>query len=141
MKLVVNKCHGGFNLCRKGVERYAEIKGIRLWIEEPEGKFAGLREADYWLVPPERRPLPQDNWAEMTQEERAESNRLHSEAELYPRDIKRGDPALVQTVEEMGHAAGGRFSALAVVEIPDDVDWQIEEYDGSEWVAEAHRTW
>ena len=27
------------------------------------------------------------------------------------------------------------------VSIPDDVEWQIEEYDGMEWVAEAHRTW
>ena len=27
------------------------------------------------------------------------------------------------------------------VEIPDDVEWQIEEYDGSEWIAEKHRIW
>lgn len=26
-------------------------------------------------------------------------------------------------------------------EVPDDVQWQIEEYDGREWVAETHRTW
>jgi hypothetical protein len=27
------------------------------------------------------------------------------------------------------------------VDIPDDVKWQIEEYDGNEWIAESHRTW
>jgi hypothetical protein len=27
------------------------------------------------------------------------------------------------------------------VDIPDDVKWEIEEYDGNEWVAEVHRTW
>jgi hypothetical protein len=30
---------------------------------------------------------------------------------------------------------------LAIVEIPDDVQWIIEENDGMEWVAEKHRTW
>jgi len=35
----------------------------------------------------------------------------------------------------------GEYSELKVVEIPDDVKWQLEEYDGLEWVAEKHRTW
>jgi hypothetical protein len=44
-------------------------------------------------------------------------------------------------VLELGEAANGRCAELKVVEIPDDVEWQIEEYDGLEWVAEKHRTW
>ena len=32
-------------------------------------------------------------------------------------------------------------SDLKVVEIPDDVEWEIEEYDGNEWVSEVHRCW
>jgi hypothetical protein len=30
----------------------------------------------------------------------------------------------------MGDEANGRFSELKVVDIPDDVEWQIDEYDG-----------
>jgi len=30
---------------------------------------------------------------------------------------------------------------LRIIEIPDGVEWQIEEYDGDEWIAEKHRTW
>ena len=30
---------------------------------------------------------------------------------------------------------------LKMVEIPDDVEWEIADYDGKEWVAEKHRTW
>lgn len=56
-------------------------------------------------------------------------------------DIDRDDPVLVQVVEEMGGKANGRYADLKVVEIPDDVQWTIDEYDGSEWVAEVHRTW
>jgi hypothetical protein len=28
-----------------------------------------------------------------------------------------------------------------VVQLPADVDWIVEEYDGQEWIAERHRTW
>ncbi|MEY4331951.1 MAG: hypothetical protein RLZZ196_689 [Bacteroidota bacterium] len=56
-------------------------------------------------------------------------------------EIPRDDPVLIKIVEEMGSAAAGRYAELKVVEVPDDVNWFIEEYDGDEWVAERHRTW
>ena len=59
----------------------------------------------------------------------------------YDFEIKRNDPILVEIVEQLGEAADGCFSALKVVEIPDDVEWGIEEDDGHEWIAEKHRTW
>ena len=59
----------------------------------------------------------------------------------YYWDIKRDDAALVQVVEQLGAAANNQYSKLKVVEIPDDVEWTVMEYDGCEWVAEAHRTW
>lgn len=57
------------------------------------------------------------------------------------RDLPRDDPYLVAAVRELGEAASDRYARLVVLEIPDGVPWVIEEYDGSEWVAEAHRTW
>jgi len=54
---------------------------------------------------------------------------------------KRNHPLLVQVVEELGADANGKFAELKVVEIPDGVDWTIQEYDGIEWVAEVHRAW
>lgn len=59
----------------------------------------------------------------------------------YDIEIKRNDPILVEIVEQLGEDAGHRFAQLKVVEIPDDVVWGIEEYDGNEWIAEKHRTW
>jgi hypothetical protein len=55
--------------------------------------------------------------------------------------IVRNSRVLVEVVEQLGEAANGKFAELKVVEIPDDVQWQIEDYDGAEWVAEKHRTW
>lgn len=56
-------------------------------------------------------------------------------------DIPRDDSALIKVVEDLGKSASDSFSKLKVVEIPDDVDWIIQEYDGKEWIAERHRTW
>lgn len=61
--------------------------------------------------------------------------------DTYDRDIPRDDPYLVKIVKELGMGANGTHANLKIVEIPGDVDWLIQEYDGAEWVAEAHRTW
>lgn len=53
----------------------------------------------------------------------------------------RADPLLVFAVESLGDKASGDCANLKVVEIPDGVEWEIEEYDGIEHIAEAHRTW
>ena len=56
----------------------------------------------------------------------------------YYSDINRDDPHLIQTIKELGIEAG---EDLKIVEVPDGVEWEVEEYDGLEWVSEAHRTW
>ena len=59
----------------------------------------------------------------------------------YDKDIARDDPVLVALVRELGPAVNGEHARLKVVRIPADVDWQIEDYDGKEWISEPHRTW
>ena len=60
---------------------------------------------------------------------------------LFYYEIDRDDPYLVKVVKELGADANGACSNLKIVEIPADVEWWIQEYDGIEWIAEAHRTW
>jgi len=60
---------------------------------------------------------------------------------FYYWDIPRECPHLVAMIEEQGTAINGAYSSLKIVEVPDEVNWYIEEYDGREWVAERHRTW
>ena len=61
--------------------------------------------------------------------------------DVYYWEIPRDDPVLVQIIEQLNDRAGGTYSSLKIVEIPDDVEWHIHEYDGMEHVAENHRTW
>ena len=56
-------------------------------------------------------------------------------------DDHRNDPILVAMVEQDAEGVSGDHAELAIIEIPEGVDWEIEDYDGIEWVAEVHRTW
>lgn len=140
-KVVINVCHGGFGLSEAAVLRYLELKGIPVWVEKDK-KWGDHGIVHYWLVPPENRVKDrEEEFYTMSMDERQEYNRLWSEQNFYDRDVARDDPILVQVVEELGLDADGRHACLKVVEVPDDVDWEINEYDGNEWVAEKHRTW
>ena len=65
----------------------------------------------------------------------------------YNFPIARDNPQLVQVVKELGgHVSlGGKVegssSHLKIVEIPEDVEWDISENHGDEWIFEKHRTW
>jgi hypothetical protein len=139
MKIVINDCHGGFGLSQKAVERYLELKGIKVYPEVSE-----WGSTDYWLVEPGDQRVADvtaEQWSKMTLEERRSHNERCSTQVFHGRDVGRGDQFLVQAVEELGDNANGDFARLKIVEIPDDVSWEIDEYDGLEWVAETHRTW
>ena len=64
-----------------------------------------------------------------------------SDPNFYSGRIPRDDEHLIAVVELMGTDANNRYSELKIVDVPDDVNWYVEEYDGKEWVAERHRTW
>lgn len=51
------------------------------------------------------------------------------------------NPKLVEVVEKLGEAASAKYAELKVVEVPDDVKWGIEDYDGMETIHEVHRVW
>jgi hypothetical protein len=65
-----------------------------------------------------------------------------TDPDFYYWDIPRTCPILIEMVERMmSDTINTPYSDLKVIEIPDDVEWQLEEYDGAEWIAEKHRTW
>jgi len=137
VKIVINGCHGGFGLSEKAVMRYAELKGMKIYAQK--GKYGDM---DYFTVPPSELTPALKDWANATPEQRVASSEAYKREHFRDWNIKRDDLDLVKVVEEMGSAeASGKYGRLEVVEIPDGVDWEIEEYDGSEWVSEKHRTW
>lgn len=136
MKVVINTCFGGFSLSHAAMLRYFELKGWPCYVEN-----AGSFSATYWKVPPEERPVRPKPWSAAPIEDRQRYNEAYERSAVYDGDITRNDPDLVRVVDELGSAAGGSYAELEVVEIPDGVEWYIEEYDGNEHIAESHRTW
>lgn len=88
MKIVINRCWGGFGLSQQAYE------------------FLGLEWDGYGYA-----------------------------------NIERNNHNLIKCVEELGDSASGRFARLEIVDIPEDVEWEIEEYDGMETVREVSRSW
>lgn len=54
---------------------------------------------------------------------------------------ERTDPKLVECVEALGDEANGWAAELKVVEIPDGIEWVLDDYDGIETIHEKHRSW
>lgn len=53
----------------------------------------------------------------------------------------RTDPTLIELIESNSKKYSGQCSELKVVEIPDDIEYTIENYDGIEHIAEKHNIW
>jgi len=115
MKVAINNDFGGFSLSDKAFEMLLDRKGIE-W-EKCEDKLSS-----YYY---EKGHLNDDNFYICS----------------YDKYEDRGDKDLISIIEELGEDSWGNYASLKIVEIPDDVKWEIKEYDGSEWIAEVHRTW
>lgn len=100
MKVVINRCYGGFELSNEcAITLGAVLKqfGDYFYQEFPNGKCA----QDY-----------------------------------------RTDPKLIHLMETKGSEwCSGSFACLKVVEVPDDIKWEIHDYDGMETIEEVHRSW
>jgi hypothetical protein len=112
MKIVINGNFGGFSLSHEAMMLYAKLKGITLLTKVSEYDFN-----NYYL------------------------NSIDNDNFFWDRDIERNDPYLVQVVETLGSQAAGDYADLQIVDVPDDVQWVLVEYDGYEHIAEKHRTW
>ena len=54
----------------------------------------------------------------------------------------RDDPKLIECIETIGEEkASGWFAQIMVVEIPDDVEYFIDDDNGIETIHEVHRMW
>ena len=147
MKVVINACFGGFSLSRAAVKRLAELKGRpcfffkhpvvngRLDIDTHVRDDGNDNDSLFWVA------FDDENPDKGHSKNVGEWNEWYRQHQIDNRPQDRTDPHLIQVVEELGESANGRCAELRVVEIPDGVEWEIDEYDGNEHIAEKHRSW
>ena len=138
MKIAINKCYGGFSLSHEAEMEVARRKGIELY------PFINKRRKDGSLDFHKFEPyLGEKELLIFYATKPLEKDGTYKEDSYYSggRNLERNDPILIQVIEDMGEKASGRCAQLKIVEIPDDVEWEIDEYDGMESVSEKHNTW
>lgn len=127
MKVVINTTIGGFSLSIEAT-RLAYERGMKDLAFKDEVKKEDL-----------------DRWRKYTK-----SGEIHSclplsddlKFMLNDRTEDRSNPILIQIIEEMGEKANGLHAILKIVDIPDDIEYNVcEADDGREWIAEKHRIW
>lgn len=138
MKIVINDCYGGFGLSIKAKERISELRGEKLYTYN-QTKYKFQHGIDEWT----RVDNNCESWftISFTKDfgEKVDGDTLDFDYSFN--NPERNDLYLIQVVEELGEESYGKCSELKIVEIPDDVEWEIKEYDGSEWIAEKHKIW
>lgn len=123
-KIVVSRGHsGGFGLSEAGIRRMRQLGSIHAL----DATLIG----EYW-------PAFKDRFGETIHNKRERHE--YSEDSTDPQ-CNRDDSILIQVLEEDFDAHKGEGSCMEIVEIPFDVKWEIDDYDGAEWIAEQHRRW
>jgi hypothetical protein len=139
MKIVVNRCWGGFGLSHEATMLYAKLSGFKLYAFTEYRDAAGNLDFDRlveWDGKGEKPSLVHYSKA------KSRGGKIANESYFSDRDIPRDDPKLVEVVETLGSKrASSLMGELVVREIPDGTNWEIDDYDGMETIHEVHRSW
>ena len=143
MRLVINQCFGGFGLSNKAIKRYLELQGKDVYFYKQTKYNHRDGYVEYTLYDGKDSGLFSITMTKHLGDVYSGEiyNKENSEYSFYVGDLKRDDPILVQVVEELTEEADGSCAKLRIVEIPDGVDYYIDDYDGQESVHEQHRSW
>lgn len=134
MKIILNKCYGGFSPSHAAYLLYAEKKGIPLYMYEQrvDGNFKKINKDKRYSVV---------HYFTKDFGDYAVEKEIDWDYNLYLTYEYRTDPVLIEVVEELGKKASNFYSNLVVVDIPDGMDYVIDDYDGVETLHEKVRTW
>ena len=147
-KIVINVCFGGFSLSNKAIKRYLELKGkeCHTYKNDFSNKIFTKISDDNDLFCPFTftkdfgDEFEEPEWKDKKGVKTKEYKKVW-DYHFSSNDVKRDDSILIKVIKELGKKADGKCAKLSIVEIPDDVEWEIEEYDGVEKVVEKHRSW
>ena len=123
MKVAINRSFGGFGLSTKALIKLYELNSAILKktpIAEYFGK-SNIKDIDiHWET-------VHDGYVLDLKNSHSEEIRCNSD--------------LIKIIEELKEESFGQYAKLDIVEVPDGTEFEIEEYDGKEHVAEVHNKW
>lgn len=144
MKVVINKCFGGFGLSPEAIKMFLKRKGKKSYFyrqtkykhidgKEEYKRMDDIKKINKFLFI----DVVTKDLGKITQDVCPPNNDFY----FSEYNIERTDKDLVTVVEKLGEEADGACAKLVVVNIPDNIKWFIDEYDGIETVHEKHKSW
>ena len=138
MKVIINECFGGFEISLECLYRLIQMNSSIVQSFDLSEYYGG-------------KPIPENEFIDFKDgflkqkwghNSLIKDNKIYSLNENYGNKEKtRTHPDLIKLVKEIGKESCGTFAELKIVKIPDNIEFEIEEYDGNEHIAEKHRTW
>lgn len=139
MKIILNKCYGGFGLSTYATILYAKKKGIDVYPYKLD-----YRDKTYNTYIRAAVDNLSDYIFIKDYGDKVNKKNINWEDLYYlQKDIIREDMDLINIVEVLGEAANGRFAKLIVVDIPDELkdNYIIDDYDGVETLHQKVQYW
>jgi len=118
MKVILNKCYGGFSFSQEAVMMYGKAIGVNYRCVD----------GYHYTSCSDEEIAAMDEWEQ--------DNAFVTFDERY-----RYNPVMIKIVEQLGERANTECSLLKVVDIPDEVEYTISDNDGIETLYEKCRRW
>ena len=134
MKVLVNRCFGGFGLSTEAHEWLIKHKG---WKVTQYGEDGKIIDQNCELVE-DPTPWSGNTFSKYRETPKVEGGWGDDERE-YPLRINQD---VIECVETLGtKLASSKLAEIDIADVPDDVKWEIDNYDGSETIREKGRSW
>lgn len=149
MKIIINRCFGGFGISTEALKELVKRNAACIESYTPKHYYGGDSE-NY---------IRKNEWESWWEKDFAEYKNIGDGMMAHPsafnifkdgllyslkdRGLKevRTDKDLIDVVNTLGEKSFGMCAELKVVEVPDGIDWEIDEYDGLETIHEVHNSW
>jgi len=123
MKVVINSCFGGFGLSTEACEWLIKHKKWKVTEFNEEGTYKNPK-ADLCLTGEKQGTFLEKYYLVQDDEE------------------IRTNKDLIECIETIGSKkASGYCASLKIIKIPDNIEYEIDEYDGNESIHEKHNSW
>jgi len=141
-KVVLNKCYGGFGLSLLAQKEYLKLKGKKAYFyKQTKYSFKDKQEEFEKIKDIENSDDLFIHCLTVNLGDVAKKLKYRDKEYFSDHNIKRTDKDLIKIIEKLGEKANSRYSKLVIVEIPNNIKWEIDDYDGVETLREEHRSW
>lgn len=144
MEIVINKCFGGFGLSTQALYELIKMNSSaieKMRISEYSSNVKNFQQfKDKYTWPRYKEYKDGYVWDEMIPV-LFKDDYVFCLKDDYENKTERFHLDVIKIVKKLGTKANGTHAKLEIIEIPDNIKWEIDNYDGMESVHEKHRSW